>query len=148
MSDTLDLDTGYDVSRQQLPQISKKDIPEFLKFLEKHHVPFEQVTKKVFELKPTQDELNKDKIKKFMEQDVEDLNDAPFIISKGDRILDGHHRWAAIKLKDGDFDVDVIRVGLPIDKLISFGNVFSKSFHKSIDEMKLTTILKSIVENL
>lgn len=44
---------------------------------------------------------------------------APFIVSQDDHILDGHHRWAGLVAVDPRVEVRVVRVGLPMRKLLA-----------------------------
>lgn len=44
---------------------------------------------------------------------------ASFIVSEDDHILDGHHRWAGLVAVDPRVEVRVVRVGLPMRKLLA-----------------------------
>lgn len=45
-------------------------------------------------------------------------NDTTFIVSSDNRIIDGHHRWLAAMLIDPTLKVKVIKIDLPISKLL------------------------------
>lgn len=46
-------------------------------------------------------------------------------------ILDGHHRWAQVMLKDPDLEMKVLRVPLDIDTLLDMGKSWSKAVGRS-----------------
>ena len=140
----VNLNNDLDVNRKQMPQIAAADVPEFLRFLKDKGVSFEQVLEKVGNIKPTQRHINADKVKGMVNNFDAEKMYQHFIVSKGNRLLDGHHRWATIKVKDGDADVNVIRVDLPIGKLIELGHDFDLSFTKGIAEViKIKPIIEA-----
>lgn len=159
--------------RKQLPQIPQSKIPEFIRYCQTLSYPdqrnpsrggssggnYYNVSKRtdvavnavklpIKALKPTQNEFNADKVKGMM-KDADEFKNDIFIVDQDDHIMDGHHRWAALKAVDPNMLVRVIRVQIPIDDLIRAGHNFEGSYTKGIAEMiKLTTLVpKNIREH-
>ena len=129
---------GFD--RDELPQIQSADVEKFIAFLRRKGVKVTAGEAPVADLKPTQSELNKDKIKKFTSGGLTDKLRSPIIISKDNYVLDGHHRWAAVKELDAKGTIRTHRVEVPIKELIQLGHEFPKSFTKEIHEALALTV--------
>jgi predicted ABC-type ATPase len=85
---------GDKISRQRMPQIPTKRRQEFLDSL---HVNVVQESVDPMNLKPTQDQLDGQKIGQFFEK-MADPNGKfhehePILVSKDNYIIDGHHHW-------------------------------------------------------
>lgn len=122
------------IGRDLMPQIASKDVPEFLKWLEGQGVQVLHKKTSVKNLIPTQAEINTDKVDALLDQPSELKK--PIIISTDDYILDGTHRWAALKKKDPNQMVNVIIANLKIMDLLAAAKRFPLSFHKSIHTTK------------
>jgi hypothetical protein len=159
--------TGNDgAKRKQLPQIPQDKIPEFIRYCQTLSYPEQRnpsrggasggnyynvshrtdvavnaVKLPIKALKPTQNEFNVDKMKGMM-KDVEKFKNDIFIVDQDNHIMDGHHRWAAMKAVDPNMLVRVVRIQIPIDDLVRAGHDFEGSYIKGIAEMiKLTNLV-------
>jgi len=134
--------------RDELPQIKGEDVDKFLAFLRRKGVEVEAGETKVADLKPTQSELNQDKVEKLAKDGRTDALRSAIIISSDDYILDGHHRWAAVKKLDKDDTIRTKRADVPIKRLIQLGHEFPKSFTKAVDEAALDETVQQLKKYL
>ena len=83
----------------------------------------------VGKLKPMQKEVIPDKALAFalgfLHNGTPDLNEMEAIISNDGYIMDGHHRWAARTLINPGASVNVAKVDLPAEELITALNVYT-----------------------
>ncbi len=145
--------------RKQLPQIPKDEMVEFIRYVQtlsypgrrnpsaggesggnQYNVGYQSDVSAfaaklaVKFLKPIQNEFNAEKVKGML-QNIDDFKNDVFIVSKDNEILDGHHRWAALKQWNPDHQVRVIRVDLPIKDLVRAANDFEGSHNRGITEV-------------
>lgn len=152
--------SGEGEKRNQLPQIPKKKIPEFIRYVQTLSYPENRNPSRaavqsggnqynvgmtsdvavsvnklpVKYLKPIQGEFNADKVKQMM-QNIDSFKNDVFITDEDDKIFDGHHRWAALKQTNPNQQVRAIRVGIPIGDLVQAAHDFGGSFSKGISEI-------------
>lgn len=119
-----------------MPQIVRTDIDSFIDTIEAEGVSVTPGVRAVGKLLPTQVELNLDKVdgfvQKFKEQKPTDLK--PFIVSSDGRIMDGHHKWAALKAVAPELRVACLNVNLPMVELLKLAKAFGKTDFKGIGE--------------
>lgn len=97
-------------------------------------------------LKPIQNEINAEKVHGML-QNIESIKNDPFIVDKDNKILDGHHRLAALKQWNPDYIVKAIRVDIPIEDLIRAANDFEGSHNRGITEViKLKDLIREICQ--
>lgn len=131
---------GY--KRSEMPQIPDGKLKEeFLAGLKKEGVKVQNETVEARSLKPTQKEFN--------EQNIEGLREAydkgeykptnRILVSKDNRVLDGHHRWAMLAQKNEE--VEAVRIGLPMKELMPIALKFD-SEHRVKQETKNDTDVK------
>lgn len=80
------------------------------------------------ELKPTQATLVSDKVKGMIETGITEpafLQNMQAIVSADNAIMDGHHRWAAALVLYPQNQVQVLKMNLPLEKLISVLNAYT-----------------------
>lgn len=133
MTQIIDIPKGLNIPREQLPQIPNKYVVDFIRMLQNRGISCTASKIPANKLKPSQSNLNVDKIHTMMGEPMDTLA-KPIIISKGGYILDGHHRWAAILQINGDIKLPVIKVNADIKSLIKIGNEYGKSINKSITD--------------
>ena len=78
--------------------------------------------------KPTQATLKPDKVKGMIETGIdkpEFLSNMEAIVSQDNAIMDGHHRWAAALVLYPQTPVKVLKIGLPLEKLITVLNAYT-----------------------
>ena len=89
------------IPRKLMPQFTKpRDISSFTSFIgKKYGILTKRTTRKAGQLRPSQEEINKERVEDVEEKIREkSLNQkVPLIVSKDNYVIDGHHRWAAYK---------------------------------------------------
>lgn len=133
----LTLPMSMGVPRTQMPQIKSEFVPDFLEMLKKNGVSVKQGERRVGDLHPTQGQLNAVKAREFADNMPEKALKKPVIVSKDDYILDGHHRWAALFLKDPESKIKSIDVDLPMKQLLAVARSFEKVGYKDVSEMRV-----------
>lgn len=123
--------------RSEMPQIAGMHKQEFLDWLkDSHGITSRASSPKVSSLKPTQTDYNPAKVDAMLEAMRRDgvQPGSAVIASNDDHILDGHHRWITQKEFDGDSKFPIIRVDVPIDRLLQLAEQFPKSFKADVSE--------------
>lgn len=144
------------VARNRLPQIPKEEIPDFIRYLQTLSLPDGRydfnvgVTSDVAVtaarlaaklLKPIQKNVDKEKVR-GMVQNFNQIKNDVLIVSQDNEILDGHHRWLAIMEKNPNHLIRIIRVQLPIKRLVQAAHDFEGSHIRKLGEMiKLTNLI-------
>jgi hypothetical protein len=109
------------IPRVKMPQFRSKYQQAFLDSLEQQGVSVAYTKVAAGRLKATQKELNAEAVLemtvRFKMGDYHKLFTRPVLISEGDYILDGHHRWATILTISPGAKVPVARIGMPIREL-------------------------------
>lgn len=133
---------SLNIPRNQMPQIKKSDIGEFIDFIKSNGIKVEDVDIEVSKLKPTQNEINLNKVK-IKHDDIKDnISDIkPFIMSNDNHILDGHHQLYALKNLNKEMVVKAHKIDYPMMAIIDFAKKFPKTTYKSITEDQQSTDL-------
>ena len=144
----IDLDFGMGVSRMELPQIKSTDVPEFIEWLESKDVDALETSMEVGEMTPVQKEINLQKTDSMAakhEQGEIDLSTGkPVMVSSDEYLVDGHHRWYALRELDPRNKLNAIMVDSPILELISLMREFPKtSYKRPVDELSVEAIDES-----
>ncbi len=116
------------LDRKTLPQIQDDDRLLFQDFLERKEVTFSFVKLPVKVLKPMQNNLIKKKIEEIKEQLKKNPNlykTWTLYVTHDYRILDGHHRWAALKQTKPDTNIQCVVVNVSFPELITLGHDFN-----------------------
>jgi hypothetical protein len=123
--------------RGEMPQVDSENITDFLLHF-KETVGVSKVKKKLSSLKPSQDEINEDKVLHFIAEHKDKKAKVPltkYIISNDNYILDGHHRWAAdLETRGEDETVDCYRINLPAEDLIQQANKLKITKNEDIED--------------
>lgn len=114
-----------EIKREEMPQVSRDNLPKAVKWMRDNGTDVELTKKPASELKPTQEDLEKDKVKNMTDKfdSVGDIK--ALVVSNDGYIIDGHHRWAAAKVKFGeDVKLPVAVIDEPKQKALNtFTNV-------------------------
>lgn len=110
--------------RADMPQVTAKELPGALKQLKDMGVKFSKGQVAVGDLKPYQEDLIKVKVRAIMAKKIPTPESVksmkPVTISSDNYIVDGHHRWAAVKEKYGaDTVVPVIKLNQRADQAVA-----------------------------
>lgn len=90
------------LARMDMPQVPQKELPKVYEQLTEMGVQCECGVVECGKLAPVQDGINREKVEN-MKQAIADGEDlGHIVISKEGCIVDGHHRWVAMKEACGD----------------------------------------------
>lgn len=127
--------TSLNFARTSMPQIQSNFVPDFIGYLRDNGIRVDAVKTKVDVLKPSQREINTDKVTAMLMKPEQSLN-KPIIVSNDNYVFDGHHRWLALLNKDPDTMMNTYRVNAPITSLINMANHYERVTYKNINEKK------------
>ncbi len=144
----INLDFGMGISRMELPQIKSTDVPEFIKWLEEKDVDTLETSMEVGELTPVQKEINLEKTDSMAAKheagEIDLSTGKPVMVSSDEYLVDGHHRWYALRDLDPNNKLNVVMIDSPILELISLMKEFPKtSYKRPVDELTTDTIEES-----
>lgn len=119
------------IPRSGMPQLTKRNEsgervslePEFKDYLKSQGVQTEQKTVRADSLKPTQDELDIERVRALVKNKNTDFKNA--FISQDNYILDGHHLWGANFLANKN--LNVTQANSPIRTLIELARQFNRA---------------------
>lgn len=114
------------IPRKYMPQFtlrrapfSQNPIKKFRSYIKhKYGIKSYITTKKASELKPSQGEISKVRVEGLLNDNVIDTMEVPLVISNNDYIADGHHRWAAFRLKAPEKPMAVVVIDAPIKDVL------------------------------
>jgi hypothetical protein len=128
------LNNTLNIPRREMPQIKKKFISDFLDVLKDRGVSIHTRDISVSSLKPTQNEIDLDKVKEKLEKFHDGKEPKPFVVSYDNFILDGHHQLFALRAFDKNTKVKCYVVDLSMKDLLKYAYKFPKTTYKNIDE--------------
>jgi hypothetical protein len=121
-------------SRVEMPQIPGKFHPAFEEHLRELGVTMTPETIDPRELHGTQSELDGQAVGNMIQSYRDggfNFTSKPLVVSSDNRILDGHHRWAAAAIESaacgGCIEMPIMRVDLPMSELLHVADDFVDS---------------------
>jgi hypothetical protein len=137
----IDLEDGLGISRNELPQIKSTDVPEFIQWLESQNIESFDASFPVGALKPVQREINLEKVFSMAEKhkagEIDLSKGKPLMTSSDEHIIDGHHRWYALRELDPKNEIDIIMIDSSARKLIELMKEFPKTSYKQTTDESL-----------
>jgi hypothetical protein len=108
------------IPRRYMPQFNdQNEIRSFTRFVKKaYHIKSLRTTRKASQLRPSQKEINRKRIDGLIKDGILDKVNVPIIVSKDNYVVDGHHRWAAYRLKKPKKPLPAIVIGAPIKDVL------------------------------
>jgi len=143
---------SLDVPRSEMPQIKSTDMKDFREWLSHfQQVKTSEELVNVNSIKPTQGEINVEKVDGMLNaKTIEELSTSkPVLITKDNFLIDGHHRWFALRVDNEKKNkILAVRADLPIKEFLNLAHEYPKVSYKSmIDEDEvIDAVLKSIME--
>lgn len=131
MTNVLEIPVGLGIIRKNLPQIVSSEVRNFVDYLKDNDVLVRARTRVPGELKPSQKDLNVDKIKDMAKKP--ELLKKPVFCAGDDYLLDGHHTWGSHLLNKSS-EIRCIEANCSIHDLIRLGREFEGSKFKSVHE--------------
>ena len=114
-------DGDLGIARKYMPQfIGKDDVRKFRNFIKRVYGVKSRVTRrKAKELKPTQKEISRSRIEDLIENEqILKKVLVPLVTSNDNYVVDGHHRWAAYRLKKPNKSLPVVEIDAPIKDVL------------------------------
>ena len=144
----INLDFGMGLSRMDLPQIKSTDVPEFIDWLESKGVEALNTSMEVGELTPVQKEINLEKTDSMASKheagEIDLSTGKPVMVSSDEYLVDGHHRWYALRELNPSNKLNAVMIDSPILELISLMKEFPKtSYKRPVDELTAETLDES-----
>ena len=122
------------IPRRLMPQFtSPRDITSFTRFAEKKYgIGSHRTTRRAARLRPSQEEINRERVEDVKEDIVEKKLDpnVPLIVSKDGYVIDGHHRWAAYKSHHPMKKLPVLLVEAPARDVLSVAATWGAKHHQ------------------
>ena len=134
-------------SRESLPQIEKEDITDILMHFRKNGVSVKKKVAPIGKLKPSQKELNQEKIESKLESESNQWKGRTYICGRDNHIVDGHHDYAQGLEVDPEQEVRIYKVNLPTKKLIARLNGMKATGTKDITEGKVIKAQQNLGES-
>ena len=108
------------IPRKYMPQFnSPAEIRQFTRFVKKAYgIRSHKTRKAAGELKSSQREINKKRVKGLIDDNIINKVRVPILISGDDYVIDGHHRWAAYKLKAPEKKMPAVVIDAPIKDVL------------------------------
>lgn len=114
-----------------MPQVKSDDHSHLKRYLTKNDVSYKVYHTDPSKLSPTQSDFNLEKVNNII-SNIDKIPDSPILISKDNKVIDGHHRWLA-KKKIGT-DIKVLKINKRYDNVLGLLDDFPKTFNKEIHE--------------
>ena len=145
----MDLETDVGIPREEMPQIKSTDMQNFVQWLKSDkQIDSKQTQMMVDDLKPTQKQINTNKVKGMLaNKSIDELaNSKPVLVTADNFLVDGHHRWFALYVDEPKNSISAIRVNLPLEEFLSVAREYPKVSYKSmVDENVVAEILNKIL---
>ena len=108
------------IPRKYMPQFnSPAEIKDFSKFVKSaYKIKSCKGTRKASDLKPSQGEISRKRIKGLIEDGVLEKVQVPLVISGDNYVVDGHHRWAAYRVEKPKSKLPVMVIDAPIKDVL------------------------------
>ena len=114
------------IPRKYMPQFtlrrapfSQNPIKKFRKHVKNTYgVKSYNSTRRAEDLKPSQSEISKVRVNALIDDDIVDTMEVPLVISSNGYIADGHHRWAAFRVKAPKKPMKVVVIDAPIKDVL------------------------------
>ena len=119
-----------DIPRNLMPQIY--DAKAFAKTIKKKYDVNSKFTKApMLNFKPSQNEINKDRVNSVIETIKNNkMDNNPIVVSEDKFIIDGHHRWAAYKNFAPKKPVPIMIIQKPIQEALGLAIATSTNREK------------------
>ena len=140
---------SLNIPRSEMPQIKSTDMQDFRDWLESQGVDSNEREVPCTKLMAIQSEINTDKINGMLKaKTIEELSHSKPVLSSSDGyLIDGHHRWFALRVDDQSNTISTIQVNLNINELLKLAHEYPKVSYKStVEEMIMKEVLKNIFE--
>lgn len=133
-------------SRNTMPQIDLEDFTDILLHFRRNNVSVKRKCVPIKTLKPSQTELNHDKIQDKINGNSDQWKTRWYMCGRDHHIVDGHHDYAYGLQTDPDHEVTVFRINLPTKKLIRRLNSMKATTNRELEESLYVKMSKILTE--
>lgn len=108
------------IPRKYMPQFNTMaEITRFTKFVRKvYKIKSCKAKRTVNEMKASQSEISRPRVQSIIKEGALEHVYNPLVISGDNYVVDGHHRWAAYKLKKPNVKLPVVIIDAPIKDIL------------------------------
>jgi len=114
------------IPRSLMPQFtlrrkpfSRKLLNDFRRYVKaKYGIKSRKVMMAAKELNPSQNEISRPRVEGLIEDDIIEKQEVPILVSKNGYIVDGHHRWAAFRVKAPKRPMEAVVIDAPIKDIL------------------------------
>lgn len=108
------------IPRKYMPQFeSKTEIRQFTNFIRKAYgIQSHKTRKAAGELRPSQKEISRERVESLINENILGKVNVPILISGDDYVIDGHHRWAAYRMKAPSKKIPAVVIDAPIKDVL------------------------------
>lgn len=120
------------IPRKYMPQFeSMNDISSFRKFVKRvYNIKSSKGWRTARQIRPSQGEISRPRVDAMIKKGVLGNVYFPLVISGDNFVVDGHHRWAAFKLKKPDGKLPVIMIDAPIKDILGLAVAWGAKHHQ------------------
>ena len=111
--------------REVMPQVPRANIPGFLKYIREKGIDVSKKEVPLCSLRPTQNKICDKKVRKKFDKFSMGMKPKPFIVSRDNYILDGHHQLYALLAGDSMVNVTVYKIELDMSNLLNIAKSYS-----------------------
>ncbi len=109
---------------------SRKLLNDFRRYVKKKYgIKSRKIMKTAKELNPSQKEISRHLVEGLIEDNVIEKQEIPLLISKNGYIVDGHHRWAAFRLKAPKRPIEAVVIDAPIKDILGIAVDWGAEHH-------------------
>lgn len=117
--------------RTKLPQIPQKETIGFLQYLKDKKVSYRMATVSLQDIKPIQSQINTDKVDHLVKNIDKNWK---FFLDQNKNLLDGHHRFFALKKVMPEFRPTCYILGSTVEKLVPLIHEFDGAIVRNMKE--------------
>jgi hypothetical protein len=120
------------IPRKYMPQFENMgEIRSFRTFVKKvYKIKSCKARRTARQLRPSQGEISKPRVNAMIKKGVIGNIYFPLVISGDNFVVDGHHRWAAYRLKKPDAKLPVVMIDAPIKDILGLAVAWGAKHHQ------------------
>ena len=120
------------IPRKYMPQFENMgEIRSFRTFVKKvYKIKSCKARRTARQLRPSQGEISKPRVNAMLKKGVIGNIYFPLVISGDNFVVDGHHRWAAYRLKKPDAKLPVVVIDAPIKDILGLAVAWGAKHHQ------------------
>jgi hypothetical protein len=125
------------VSRSMMPQIDSQHVPDYIEWLKSKGITVDKEQVPVNSLRLCQNEINKNKVVKLIQDGIRIDQSKPIIISSDGFVIDGSHRLVAQLNTDSNSKINALRVNMKAMDLLQLSRKFPNAVFRNVSGLKV-----------